>query len=207
MEISTNTWDDIFKQNGRVFNAPHSDMPGIVQLMKDRGTKTVLDLGNGTGRHAVYLAKNGFVVYGLDSSPEAIRATQQWLSEEGLTADLKLGNMMEPLPYQDAFFDALLSIKVINHGDSAAIRKIAQEITRVLKQGGLLFVAVVTSKNMAKTWKQVEPNTFIPLDGAEKGLAHHFFSPEELREVFSGFDIEDIHFDEGMHHCMTGFKK
>jgi SAM-dependent methyltransferase len=207
LEITTNPWDEIFKQNGRVFNNPHSEMPHLIKLMKGRGTNNVLDLGNGTGRHIVYLAKNGFTVFGLDSSPEAIHATQKWLSEEGLTADLKLGNMTEKLPYKDSFFDAVITIKVINHGDSATVHKIAQEITRILKQGGLLFVAVTTSNKMAKRWEQIEPNTFIPLDGREKGLVHHFFTAEELREMFSGFNIVDTHVDKTKHYCLTAFKK
>ena len=207
MKIQTNPWDDIFKQRGKVFSNPHPDMSGIVKLLKERQAKTVLDLGNGTGRHSVYLAKNGFTVFGLDSSPEAIQATQKWLSEEGLTADLKLGNMTKGLPYQDAFFDAVVSVQVINHGDSATVQRIAEEITRILKPGGLLFVTVATVKNQAKTWEQIEPTTFMPLDGQEKGLVHHFFTAEELKKVFSGFSVTDMHLDESMHYCLTALKK
>jgi SAM-dependent methyltransferase len=207
LETTTNPWDEIFKKNGRVFNNPHSDIPGIVELLKERQAKTVLDLGNGTGRHTVYLAQNGFSVFGLDSSPEAIQATQKWLHELGLNADLKLGNMTEKLPYPDTFFDALISVQVINHGDRATIRRIALEITRVLKQGGLLFIIVATLKNQAKTWEQIEPDTFIPLDGREKGLIHHFFTAEELKEVFNGFDIADLHLDDARRYCMTAIKK
>jgi SAM-dependent methyltransferase len=207
LKIQTNPWDDIFKQRGKVFSNPHPDMSGIVKLLKERQAKTVLDLGNGTGRHTVYLAKNGFTVFGLDSSPEAVQATQKWLSEEGLTADLKLGNLTEGLPYQDAFFDGVVSVQVINHGDSVTVQRIAEEITRILKPGGLLFVTVATVRNQAKNWDQIEPNTFMPLDGREKGLVHHFFSEAELRELFGGFEIINTHLDAGKHYCMTAFKK
>ena len=67
MSQSTNAWDGIFAQQGRVFTGPHEDMPRIVQLLRDRDASTVLDLGSGTGRHVVYLAKNGFSVFGLDN--------------------------------------------------------------------------------------------------------------------------------------------
>ncbi len=207
MDIKTNPWDDIFKQKGRYFNEPHADMPGIVKILQERGAKTVLDLGCGTGRHTVYLAKNGFTVYGMDNSPQAIQSAQKWLHEEGLTADLKYGDITEPFPYPDAFFDALISVQVINHGDNATVKRIAQEIARVLKPGGLLFITVATLKNQAKTWEQIEPNTFMPLDGREKGLLHHIYTPEELSELFSGFDITDTHPDKGKHYCLTAFKK
>jgi SAM-dependent methyltransferase len=207
LDIKTNPWDNIFKEKGRFFHEPHADMPGIVNLLKERGTKTVLDLGNGTGRHTVYMAQNGFTVYGMDNSPQAIQSAQEWLQAEGLTADLKYGDITEPFPYPDAFFDGLISVQVINHGDNATVKRIADEITRVLKPGGVLFITVATLKNQAKTWEQIEPNTFMPLDGREKGLLHHFFVPEELRELFSGFDITDTHLDKGQHYCLTAVKK
>jgi ubiquinone/menaquinone biosynthesis C-methylase UbiE len=207
METKMNPWEDIFKKNGRVFETPHTDMPGIARLMKEHGAKKVLDLGNGTGRHTVYMAKNGFEVYGFDQSPEAIQSTQKWLSEEGLTAQFMQGDMNKKLPYKDGFFDAVITVKVINHGTITSIKKIAKEISRVLKPGGILFVVVITVKNMAKNWKEVEPGTFIPLDGREKGLIHHFFTEEELRDVFSGFEITHLHLDKERHYCMTAFKK
>jgi cyclopropane fatty-acyl-phospholipid synthase-like methyltransferase len=87
---STNAWNEIFKRQGRVFTEPHEDMPGIVQLLKGRGASPVLDLGSGTGRHTVYLARHGFSVFGLDNSPEGINVTRQWLADEGLATDLQL---------------------------------------------------------------------------------------------------------------------
>jgi cyclopropane fatty-acyl-phospholipid synthase-like methyltransferase len=132
---STNAWNEIFAQQGRVFTEPHEDMPRIIQLLKDRGASTVLDLGSGTGRHVVYLAKHGFSVFGLDNSPEGMKATRQWLADEGLTAELRLQSMTERFPYEDAFFDAVVSMQVIHHADMATIRGIVEEVSRVLKRG------------------------------------------------------------------------
>ena len=207
MSQSANAWDGIFAQHGRVFTEPHEDMPGIVQLLNGRGANTVLDLGSGTGRHVVYLARNGFSVFGLDNSPEGIKATRQWLADEGLSAELRLQSMTERIPYGDAFFDAIVSVQVIHHADIATIRGIVEEVNRVLKRGGFLFVTVPQLRNQGETFEQLEPNTYIPLDGPERGLPHHYFTPEELREVFGGYDIEDIHLDAWDHYCMLAFKR
>lgn len=207
MPQSTDPWNEIFKQGGRVFTEPHEDMPRIVQLLKSRGGYTILDLGSGTGRHIVYLARNGFSVFGLDNSPEGIQATRQWLMEENLDADLRLQNMTEKLPYEDSFFDAVVSVQVIHHADMATIRRIVQEIGRVLKLGGFLFFTVPKLKNQGGKFEQIEPNTFIPLDGREKGLPHHYFTPEELQEVFGAFDVADIHLDKVNHYCLSAFKQ
>jgi len=204
---STNAWDKIFAQQGRVFTQPHEDMPKIVQMLQDRGASTVLDLGSGTGRHVVYLAKNGFSVFGLDNSPEGVKATRQWLADEGLEADLRLQSMTETFPYEDGFFDAVLSVQVIHHADLATIRGIVAEISRVLKEGGFLFVTVPKLRNQGERFEQLEPNTYVPLDGPEKGLPHHYFTPEELHEVLGDYDIVDIHLDRWEHYCLSAFKR
>jgi cyclopropane fatty-acyl-phospholipid synthase-like methyltransferase len=176
-------------------------------MLQGRGASTVLDLGSGTGRHVVYLARHGFSVFGLDSSPEGLKATRRWLNDEGLTAELRLQSMTEKFPYEDGFFDAVVSVQVIHHADIATIRGIVEEVSRVLKRGGFLFVTVPKLRNQGETFEQLEPNTYIPLDGPEKGLPHHYFTPAELREVFGAYDVVDIHLDAWDHYCLSAFKQ
>lgn len=202
-----NPWDDIFKEHGLFFTEPHEDMPRIVELLKGKEAPTVLDLGSGSGRHTVYLAANDFSVFGLDGAPEGIEITREWLAKEGLTADLQLGSMTERLPYEDAFFDAVVSIQVIHHAKIAAIRGIANEVERVLKKGGFVFLTVPKLRNQGENFREIEPGTFVPLDGREEGLPHHYFTPEELRDVFDEFEIADIHLDATQHYCLTAFKR
>ena len=213
MSPSNDAWNEIFKREGKVFAEPHEDVPGVVELLRLRGASTILDLGCGTGRHVVYLARSGFSVFGLDNSPEGLRITRQWLDEERLDANLRLQGMTEQLPYEDRFFDAVISVQVIHHADIATIRRIVQEITRILKPGGLLFVTVPQLKDggpyasWGTNFEQVEPHTFLPLDGPEQGLLHHYFTPQELYEEFGGFDIADMHVDSVNHHCLLGFRR
>ena len=47
--------------------------------MKDNGTKNVLDLGCGTGRYTIFLAKTGFDVYACDLSEKAIEIVKKEL--------------------------------------------------------------------------------------------------------------------------------
>lgn len=202
-----NPWDNIFKEHGLFFIEPHEDMPKVVELLKGDDSATVLDLGSGSGRHTVYLARHGFSVFGLDDALEGIEITREWLSKEGLTADLRLGSMTDPFPYEDAFFDGVVSVQVIHHARAAAIRGIAAEILRVLKKGGFVFLTVPTLRNQGEKFREIEPGTFVPLDGSEEGLPHHYFTPAELREVFGKFDITDIHLDSTQHYCLIAFKR
>jgi SAM-dependent methyltransferase len=207
MQQSTKAWDEIFKNKGKVFSEPHKDMPTICQTLKIRKASKVLDLGSGSGRHLVYLAKNGFRVFGLDNSPEGLAIASRWLDEEGVSADLQLQDMTTAsLPYESDFFDAVISVQVIHHGKIATIRKVVQEIERVLKRGGYIFITVPKLRNQGEEFREIEANTFIPLDGPEKGLPHHYFTPEELKELFGNFEVNDIHLDDTLHYCLTGIR-
>ncbi|MCP4422242.1 MAG: class I SAM-dependent methyltransferase [Chloroflexi bacterium] len=207
MKIDSKAWENIFQLHGKVFIEPHWDMPNVVKQLQNNQAKNVLDFGSGTGRHVIHLAQHGFSVYGLDNSQEGIKTTTQWLHAEKLHAELVLQEMTEQLPWKGRFFDAIVSVQVIHHANIATIKKIIAEMERVLAQNGFLFITVPKQKNQATKYKEIEPNTYIPLDGWEKGLPHHYFTPEELHEVFFNFDIIDIHLDPAQHYCLSAFKR
>ena len=74
-------WDKIFQTKGKVFTKPQKDIPRLVKLFKELKVKNILDLGCGSGRHLVYLAKHGFNVYGFDVSEHGIRIAKDWIKE------------------------------------------------------------------------------------------------------------------------------
>lgn len=180
-------WDEVFRKEGRVFAEPFQRFPEIVRVFQDRGCLRLLDLGCGSGRHVVHLAKEGFKVHGTDISPTGLRMTQDWLTEEGLAAGIVLADMRQPLPFCDGAFEGLLSTQVIHHAPITAVRGTIREIWRVLTSGGLAFVTVSADAAHKEGSREIEPGTFVPLSGPEAGLPHHIFSEEELRTEFRGF--------------------
>ena len=201
-------WDSIFTERGRLFTKPHTDIERVVTLIRDSRGSRILDLGCGTGRHIVYFTRLGFDVYGFDASPKALKMTLEWLRSENLEADLREHLMEEPFPYEDDFFDAVISVQVIHHNLMKSIRKTINEIERVLKPGGMLFVTfpVLTPGPVSEEddWKlaEVEEGTFIPQRGWESGIPHHYFSPEEIPTEFGAFEIHEIFIDDSNHRCV-----
>lgn len=208
MSDDTTVWNTIFAREGAVSLKPQEDVPEIANSLKlRRGAATVLDLGCGSGRHVVYLARQGFTVYGLDGAAAGLEIALQALAGAGLTAELRQDDIYAPLPYADAVFDAIISTQVIHHATLARIRALVAEVARVVKPGGLVFVTVPSQRNQGKRFEQIAPGTLVPLDGREAGLPHHYFTPDELRAAFSAFDVTDQHMDKDHHYCLTAYRR
>lgn len=61
-------------QSPRVYFSEYADWPLIEQKALEFVKGRVLDVGCGAGRHALYLQKKGFSVFGVDSSPSPSRS-------------------------------------------------------------------------------------------------------------------------------------
>ena len=92
-------WESVFNRNGKFFYEPHEDMESLVELLRKNNAKKVLDLGCGSGRHSVFLAKAGFDVYGMDNSKSGLKQTKEWLRSLSLQAKLKNADCYKKFPY------------------------------------------------------------------------------------------------------------
>ena len=68
-EGSAEFYDDLYESKDYTAEAGHVD--GLIKKYLP-GAKSVLDLGCGTGRHAIKFAERGYSVVGVDRSPEMI---------------------------------------------------------------------------------------------------------------------------------------
>jgi ubiquinone/menaquinone biosynthesis C-methylase UbiE len=208
-------WERIFKRKGKYFVEPHVDMEEVIKIFHKHKVKKILDIGCGTGRHLIYLARHGFEVYGLDSAKTAIESAKNWLEEEGLKGHLKIANQYDKLPYEDSFFDAVISTQALHHGRTAEVKKVIAEIERVLKPKGCIFITVARKfteeeikslpYDLPKS-EEIEENVFVPLEGQEKGLPHFLFTEKTVREFFSNFNLLKLHII-GSHYCFIGVKR
>ncbi len=205
------SWDYWYPEHGK----PEPEVVKLAEILRDRDAARILDFGCGTGRHSLYLAHEGFRVYTFDGSTSAVERVQQSLKMESLDADVRVWDMMKPLPFDDGFFDGIVATRVIHHTLMENIRKIAGEIDRVLKKSGYLVLQVAEYGGHVKIMREapdkhrlVEPGTHVPLEGVEQGVPHHHFSAEELRELFRGYEVVDSHV-ESEHYsglCMVARK-
>ena len=192
MDQKPHPWEAIYRRDGRVFPEPFPRFAEIIQVFRSHRCKLILDLGCGSGRHVVHLAKDGFEVIGVDISPTALSLTNAWLCEEGHRAALALADTRQPLPFCEGSLDAVLSTQVIHHALLEGVRVAIAEMWRILAPGGLAFVTVSGRRDSGVEFEEVEPVTVVPLSGPEAGLPHHIFSVNELGAEFSRFEILDV---------------
>jgi SAM-dependent methyltransferase len=190
-------WDKVYSQNFMTMWYPNEDIIRFnARLIRKRLTydeyevkrevTSVLDLGCGNGRHAIYFAREGLKAAGVDVSEQAIAWARDWARREALEVDFRVGDIGN-LPYPDDSFGAVVSHGVLDHVPANLAAAAVREVRRVLKPAGLFYcdLRCVDDFEFGKG-NQVGPNTFVVDQGYEQGLVQHFFTLDEIRALFDG---------------------
>jgi len=142
------------------------------QLLKGRISPPmrVLDAGCGAGRNIVYLLREGYEVFGVDQSAEAVDHTRALASQ--LAPNLPHGNFrveaVEELSFPDADFDFVISSAVLHFACSELHwRRMVCEMWRVLKPGGILFARLASTIGIEQLVERIEERRFRLPDGSE----------------------------------------
>jgi len=145
----------------------------IFTAVADQVTGPVLDVGCGTGEHALFFASRGLQVTGIDFVEEAIRrarakAAERRLSVEFLVKDaLTLGDLGKR-------FASAIDCGLFHVFSDDDRRGYVQGLTQVVEPGGLLFLA---------SFSDEEPGT----DGPRR------VSRQELYDTFvDDWEVESI---------------
>jgi ubiquinone/menaquinone biosynthesis C-methylase UbiE len=110
----------------------------------------ILEVGCGTGANIWYIAREGFLAYGIDGSKSGIDQAKKRIKDEGLTANLVVGDVIE-LPYQDNFFDAVIDVECLVANNHDNTKLILKEINRILKKDGLFYSRTLSEKTHVGT--------------------------------------------------------
>ncbi len=104
--------------------------------------RSILDLGCGTGNHALRLAARGYQVVGVDRSLDMLRAAQSKAREQGLSVTLHHADIREA-DLNRAFDAALLMFAVLGYQlDNQDVLAALRVTRRHLRPNGLLVLDV-----------------------------------------------------------------
>ncbi len=114
------------------------EAPRVAALLATLPMTQVLDVGAGTGRHALALARRGVTVTAFDQSPEMLTQAQHVAAQEGLAITFQHGMIEDGLPFRDGTFDLVLCALMLSHVTDLA--PVVAEFARVLGAGGHLLI-------------------------------------------------------------------
>lgn len=155
-----------------------------------------LDIGMGEGDNAIWLARRGFQVVGVDRSAQAVETASQRARSAGLAVETHVGDVQD-LEIQPGSYALILAAAVLHFLAPDDARRLVGRIKTGLQPGGIVMVSVFTVDDPGYEAFQearvplIGRNTFHVehLDGPL-----HFFGMGELRGWFE--DLEILHFAE-----------
>lgn len=135
--------------------------------------KKVLDMGCGVGTNTNFLINKGFEVIGIDLSENMLKNAQNLYP--GLM--FKKEDILKT-SYPDNTFDGIVLAYVIEHFNDEGLLQLRNEITRLLRKDGLLFI---TSHEGIQ--EEIIPD---PLDESVS-IYYNFLTCDKIDSLFSGF--------------------
>lgn len=136
----------------------------------------VLDIGCGLGDNAIYLAKNGYDVTGLDISPTAVITAERRAMDAGVDVKFAVADSTKLEGYTDAF-DTVFDSGMFHCLDDDGKRNYAAAAHRATRSGATLLLSCFSDANTA--------DAELPLPTVTE---------QTLRDVLggAGWDIESI---------------
>ncbi len=184
-------WDGTYAMAEDFFGNDPSELAlSATDLLKKEGCNKILEIGCGQGRDAIFFAGEGFEVWAVDYSQQAILQLAEKAEEEGATMTLGVHDVRRQFPFPDASFDAvyshmLFTMELTEEEVSFAL----DECLRILKPGGLNIYSVRNDNDphYGKFLEVGEDMWQNPM-----GFVVHFFTEEKVRRLAEGYQVERI---------------
>ena len=91
----------------------------------------VLDVAMGSGANAVYLARMGFEVEGVDISPEAVNTALEFARKSGVNLKARLADLESNYRIRESSYDVIICFKYLQ-------RSLIQQLKDGLRTGGMV---------------------------------------------------------------------
>ncbi len=160
-------FDARYRQQKNIFGEKPIDLVEKVAKMLPPGAE-VLELGVGEGRNALFLARQGFSVLGIDAAPTAIERLEEEAKKEHLPLRGKVADISHYQFHQH--FDLILAIGLLHFLSQEIGHQLIARMKAATKPGGFNIVAALA-----------EQHPFNPKP--------HVYSHGELKKLYADWKI------------------
>ena len=164
-----------------------TSMKYIHEVLAEYDEPKIIDIGAGTGRYSVALAKEGYDV----TAVELVRYNLGILKQKGSSVKTYQGNAMNLKRFDDESFDVTLLFGPMYHLFSFEDKvKALSEAKRVTKTGGTVMVAYCMNEYCVLMYAFKEGKLKECMDGGR--LTEDFHSVSSEKDLYDYVRIEDI---------------
>jgi ubiquinone/menaquinone biosynthesis C-methylase UbiE len=160
-------------------------LPKLVNFAGYR-SKRLLEIGCGAGLDLIRFARGGAVVTGVDLSEVSIDLAKKNFAFHGAKADDLLVMDGEHLEFKDDSFDIVYAHGVLQY--TADIRRMIDEIQRVLKRGGQAILMVYNRLSWLNFMSKI---VGVKLEHEDAPVLNKY-SISQFRNILSGFSHVEI---------------
>jgi len=155
----------------------------------------VLDIGVGQGRNALFLARRGYRVVGIDTSSVGVQAVRETADSEGLGIEVEHTDILR-YTFRGDRFGATLALGIIQVLTRDDVDALFRHIDTWAAPGGLVLVTAflvggTRHRECLRDWERRERNTF-----RRDGRIRTFLEPGEITTLLPGYEI--VHHDESL---------
>jgi SAM-dependent methyltransferase len=170
----TTTWDEAYGPGSQPPWDIGRPQPALARLAEQgRFGGRVLDVGCGTGEHALLAAAHGGTATGVDLSPQAIGRARAKAADRGLTARFEAGDARNLAALLDTTFDTVIDSGVFHVFDDADRARYVASLAGVLEPGGTCYLMCFSDR---------QPG----------GEGPRRVGRDELAGAFEGWDVASI---------------
>ena len=149
--------------------------------------RTVLDVGTGTGRAAIALAKRGAIVTGVDASAEMLAVAVRRAETAGVRVIFAQGDA-HALTCDDRAFDAVVCLRVLMH--TPGWRQSLAELCRAARHVVIFdYPALRSTAALQAAWRRLTHALGVRTE------PYRVFSDTSIRSALlsSGFRVRSVH--------------
>ena len=164
---------------------PPNDLVELIENGKVKPCKTI-DLGCGIGNYALYFARKGFEVTGIDISPSAVKMAKENAKKNGVKCSFLTVDVLGDLNDVQETFDFAYDWEMLHHIFPEDRKKYVENVYRILNPKGK-YLSVCFSE------KDLQFGGLGKYRETQLGTILYFSTEDELRELFDPyFNIEEI---------------
>jgi tRNA (uracil-5-)-methyltransferase TRM9 len=185
------------------------DLEFIADYVKNNDK--ILDYGCGNGRLLEILSDKKLGYFGIDISRKLINLAKQ--KYKGKSIKFYKISSSRSLPFSDNYFNAVISIAVFHHFPPDYAEKMAKELFRILRPGGIIIMTVwnLNQERFRKLIKNGSKDIIVPFkdnDGKVFDRYHYLYTKKDLKKIFTGagFKIKKLNLVNGRNVLLIGKK-